>query len=470
MNVSAIPDPRSVEYQRLVEKIVGLYDIGFSVGQIKAVMPSTGFKFITDSITDNRSWSYKGVEAHRQDLPQNTSQTALIKLMAFADQLELPVDAFPLGLPTKKKMKRAGIGNVHSLLRWTEGELLVAAGLSSYQVRNTRKFLYNLGLYPGVFADQGSDNSSLIERELDASIAKALELTQVKGGVNFQRDGVYFSIRSDTEPSDMDAALLPFNAQLQHAIQRKAQSLFEAVSRLHNSHAWRELPEAAKNIRDLVDRSAKDIPNVLGPLYAASLEIASFIELDQRISSDKDSMSEPLDPEVGRPLMDLMRTIAPWLRAFPTIREADDQANSFLLRAEKLASTSAVMKLARDTSIVRQQDAELIDRLILAYERGAAQGQKAGVRSNRSVANLLITITAFAAGVLGQSVAGKIESDSILVEKISTFYIAGESAIFDIIDDLSEDMRYAIKSVLDGISQVKRADYDGDGDGDGELQ
>jgi hypothetical protein len=194
---------------------------------------------------------------------------------------------------------------------------------------------------------------------------------------------------------------------------------------------------------------------VLGFLYPTAIELGSFVELDQQLALDVRSYAAPLDPEVRRPLSDLVRNLAPWLRSFPSVREADDQASSFLVHGAELKPAFEVVGAAGDCALLTNADLEVFRQLHDAANRGAFQGEKAGGRAKRSASNFVIGAVAFAGTFFSGAVSSDFATTSPLVHKVGQFLVHAEKSIEALVADFPQDLRYSIAEFVGSLpSQV----------------
>ncbi len=192
---------------------------------------------------------------------------------------------------------------------------------------------------------------------------------------------------------DIEAAQNPVVLELHQPIIQKALLFRDSSRRLDNALGWHGITAASQRFLDGVQRPTNDISNHLGFIYSAILELGSFFEQDSKLQPGSGSAADPLDPEVHRALSDLIRTAAPWLRQFPTIRELDEQLGEFLTRDDLLDPGATLINSAQNNDLVSSTDATAILALVEAAKRGEFQGAKARTRGVFTVRNLIIVVT-----------------------------------------------------------------------------
>ena len=158
----------------------------------------------------------------------------------------------------------------------------------------------------------------------------------------------------------------------------------------------------------------------------------------------------PLDAEIRRPLDDLVRSLAPWLRQFPTIREIDDEAGQFLTPPPATDVSIAVVEVARETALITEGDVNQLRALIDASKRGEFQGAKAGRRGILSARNIVLA----SVSLFGTLILGDFGTKSVLVDKAGTFLAAGEAAILQIVAELPHDIRIVVETMVNENRKV----------------
>lgn len=378
-------------------------------------------------------------KAHRLGLYPRTEVTAAM-LGRVAD--------LPISDRVKRLLASDNVIFVGDLIQKTEAEMLRTQDFGVKALSEVKAALAALNLRLGMWVPSWPP-ANIEEALLQLQVARrASKLRQARGGATFEAAGDQFTMASGGDADDLAAAIRPLNRQMQVAIKDKARTFAELSLRLDNQPGWNGISRSASRLADLLTRPPEDIPDVLGLLYPAALEIGSFVELDERLVKGEASYAEPLDPEVRRPLSDLVRNLAPWLRAFPSVREADDEASRFLIQGAELRPAFDVVEAAGSHTLLRAEDVAVFEELKDAAERGAFQGAKAGGRAKRSASNLVISVVAFAGTFLSGAVASDFSTASPLVHKIGHFLADSEASIGGLIEDMPQDLRYSISEFI----------------------
>ena len=158
---------------------------------------------------------------------------------------------------------------------------------------------------------------------------------------------------------------------------------------------------------------------------------------------------------LSRELSGLIRTAAPWLRQFPTIRELDEQSASFLTKNELLEPGAALIASAREKQLVSADDAAALLGLMDAAKRGELQGAKAKTRSVLGVRNLLYAAATIVAGFLANALASSYAEQSLLMKHAGVFLEQEEAAVVEFLSDLPTDLRAAFQELLKELHSVK---------------
>lgn len=252
----------------------------------------------------------------------------------------------------------------------------------------------------------------------------------------------------------------PLNAHLQKEVIRKSRAFAEIAPRLDNAYGWTGIAAVSARFANSVDCAPDVLAQRLGLIYSAILELGSFLEQDISVSQGGRSLIDPLDPEVRRSFMDLIRTAAPWLRRFPTIRELDDELGAFLLQPGRLRAAIEIIPIAEREELIPARDAEALSTLAHAGDRGAdGQARKAATHATHSVRNLVITgasvIVGVTYGVYLEATGAVVGERSIIARKAAEVILTAEDQVISLVSDLPDDIRIALVSLLKELKSAK---------------
>lgn len=286
---------------------------------------------------------------------------------------------------------------------------------------------------------------------------RAAELQQADGGATFDAGDEVLIMAVGGVLDDRAAAGQPMTQQMHAAILDKARNFAGLAERLDNQVGWTGIGRCTRHLAELLDRPSESIPDVLGYLYPTALELGSFIEMDDALLAKLDGNASPLEPEVRRPLNDLIRNLAPWLRSFPSAREADDAASRFLMKAAELRPAIDVVQTAADAKLLSDEDLEVFRQLGAAAERGDFQGDKAAGRAKRSASNMVIKSIQVVAGFYLRAISSDFALHSVIVQRAGLFLASAEIPILHLIADIPQDLRFAITEFMRNAPVLSRA-------------
>jgi hypothetical protein len=355
-----------------------------------------------------------------------------------------PVRELELSVRTSVILKNENIVYVGDIVQRTEAEWLRTPNFGRKSLNEIKETLSSLNLWLGM--DTPTWPPPNIEREIArrAAARRVSDINQERLGLTFEASSDFLLVDASGDQSDHEAAERPVVKQLHAEIIRKARHFASVAPRLDNQLGWQGMSPLCDRLVSLINRPIEEIPDVVGLLYSAALEVGSFYELDVSIKNGGEAYAAPLEAEVRRPLEDLVRSLAPWLRSFPTIKELDDEAGQFLIPPSNLDAPDAVVRAADETSLISEEDSEALKGLLSAARRGEFQGSKAGHRGRLSVRNMVIAVAGVFSGLILSDYGGK----SVLVGKAGTFLSHAEAGIIELVADLPVDIRAAIEIIL----------------------
>jgi hypothetical protein len=292
-----------------------------------------------------------------------------------------------------------------------------------------------------------------VDQETENWQSHLTNLEQQRLGAHWVETDEQFVIDPAGADSDEAAAKEHIVQQLHIGVVEKARQFNEISKRLDNAIGWHGIAAASQRFTEGVSRPTSEVVLYLGSIYSAILELGSFLEQDAALQQGVPSSVDPLDPEVHRTLTDLIRTTAPWLRQFPTVREFDDESATFLTQNELLDPGAALISSARDNAVVSANDADTISGLIDAARRGEFQGLKAKTRGVHSIRNLLYASAVVTAGFLANATASSFAEYSPLIKHSGAFLAKSEKLIESFIANLPADLKAAFQELIEGIKE-----------------
>lgn len=360
--------------------------------------------------------------------------------------LSMQVNELEWSIRTGNCLKNANIIYVGDLVQNTEYELLRLPNFGRKSLNETKEVLEGMGLHLGMLLHNWPPEHIVKDKEFETIARKVASISQQKLGANFAQLDDVLTIHQDVDLEDEHASRDRITEQLHIESLRKLKSFGDSARKLDNQSGWSGIDNLNRRFVDLLDRSTSDIPDVIGLIYGAAIELGSFLELDNRIRRGEASYAVGLEPDVRRPLEDAVRTIAPWLRRFPTARELDDETGQFLSQVSQIDTAERAIGAARSAEVIRPNDAAVLQGLIDAARRGSGVGAKAASRGVLSARNLAVAAASIpATEFLRERTTAE---NSTIVRRADRFLVDAEGAILELVQDLPDDLRLALESLI----------------------
>src|SRR5262249_51242076 len=135
-------------------------------------------------------------------------------------------------------------------------------------------------------------------------VSKIIGAPQTTTGVQWVERNDQLAIKSLGTAVDAAVAQELLSTQLHTAVKRKSKDFAEMASRLDNQPGWRGIADASKRFAEQVDCEPESIPDRLGFIYEAVIELGSFLEQDQRLAVEPNSIIDRLDVDIRRVFSD----------------------------------------------------------------------------------------------------------------------------------------------------------------------
>ncbi len=286
------------------------------------------------------------------------------------------------------------------------------------------------------------------------SLAEAMPILETArapaGAIWVVRDHERLDIDTSSAASDVEAAARPEVAARHESVKRKAATLAETLGhRFDNRRGWEAFRPAIEELRRVAECDTAELPSRIGELYDAMVSVASFIDQDNSIGKDPASLFEALPPDIRRAVTDLAATGAPFVRTFPSARATDDEAGAFLTRPEILTPARQLLAVTEEKSLITGAAAAHIRAELTTAERGGFQAQKAGNRALGTLRNLVSTAAWIMATVYLGAIGSQIQaSGSLVAKRAGEAFVAAETAVVRLIEDMPADIRAAVDAVM----------------------
>ena len=286
----------------------------------------------------------------------------------------------------------------------------------------------------------------LTARETDW-LTPLLDQRQDPAGPMLIRRDDQFDLDPSGGEADITAATDPVVRQLYPPNHDKAAALAALVKRRANilGSEWDDLAPAVTALAEVLDQPLDRLPEQIATLWERSVRVASLLLMDKRLLAAPEADKTPLEADMHRALDDMVGSLAPWVRSFPSARLLDDQRGEFLRTRALFEPARWVIAQAVADGVVTPVVGATIQGNIATAERGDAQAEKAGHYAIRGVRNALVSAAGYAAGFLAGAAASGYANHSPLIDKVGTWLTGAETGITALVQDFPADLRLALE-------------------------
>lgn len=259
-----------------------------------------------------------------------------------------------------------------------------------------------------------------------------------------------FDLDPGGSDDDMLAAADRMTGQLHGLNRKKAASFARDIARLGNSldRQWFDLVTAARDLSDVLNETAEDLTQQIAILWEASVRLASFLNLDKRYIETGSKDPDPLPPDIHRALDDLVGSVAPFARRFPSVRELDDERGAALANPSLFAPAVSLFAAAKAENLTSPDAAASMESMTQLAERGGVQADKARSYTIRGARGLISRSASYAAGFLAGAVASGYADQSPLIHRIGAFMARAEGTIGQLVADFPADLQHALGRMM----------------------
>jgi len=276
-------------------------------------------------------------------------------------------------------------------------------------------------------------------------------------GNQWRESGNFLEIGNEVTSDDLEVARNPVTQRAHQSLLRKALKFGDAARGFDELYGWTGFGDDYNRLTTALECEGDRLAEHIWDIYDATLTVASYLQQDNDIRGSSPAFSNAaLSAAHRREFIDLVRSLAPWVRRFPTAQQEDENAANFLqCVSEQL--TSSLLESAHQQGVITDKDRELIKALLAAMERNGLPAEKAGIRAHFSVRNLTFAGAMFLAG----SVASGTLEKSELHGKITDWMAERVDEITEIVADAPDDIQVIIKGVLADIANREQGGDDG---------
>ena len=214
----------------------------------------------------------------------------------------------------------------------------------------------------------------------------------------------------------------------------------ERAKDIDDIYGWQGFGKSFEILYGLVNCDTNALPEQIAQLYDASIAFASFAHFDRDLQLAPSGNYAALNANDRRLFLEIVRTVAPWIRRFPTARNLDDETGQFLFKINDTAAHSAIITAASSASLITQSDRDLILQLLAAIKRQGFPAEKAVKRGAFLTAGLFTVVGA----VFGMTM-DRMEP----VQELAEFLASKGEQIFEVLGNEPADIQAAMRHMVD---------------------
>lgn len=276
-------------------------------------------------------------------------------------------------------------------------------------------------------------------------------------GNHWRESEKFLEIGNEVAAGDLEVARNPATQKAQRSLLRKALKFGGAAREFDELYGWAGFGDDYNRLTTALECKGDGLADHIWDIYDATLTVASYLQQDNDIRGSSPAFSNAaLSAAHRREFIDLVRSLAPWVRRFPTAQQEDENAANFLQRVSEQL-TSSLLESAHQRGVITDKDRELIKALLAAMERNGLPAEKAGIRAHFSVRNLTFAGAMFLAGSVASGTVEKTE----LHGKITDWMAERVDDITEIVADAPDDIQVIIKDILADIAGREQGGDDG---------
>ncbi len=141
-----------------------------------------------------------------------------------------------------------------------------------------------------------NDKDPLFGYEYFSALEVARKLTETVSkignsptGAKISVQGEFLGVDSSGEESDFQVSRDSVTAQLHEGILRRAKEFGAIANRVNNQHGWTGIKATTDRLVQVLSCSTEEIPAHLGMAYDVAIEIASYLDQDNQLSTSNQS-------------------------------------------------------------------------------------------------------------------------------------------------------------------------------------
>jgi len=231
---------------------------------------------------------------------------------------------------------------------------------------------------------------------------------------------------------------------------RKLEKFAKSAEKFDDIYGWDGFAEDYAFLKEAIESGETDLVNSIWEIYDRTLTLASYLQQDNDLRKANPTYSNAaLSADHRRQLTDIVRSLAPFVRRFPSIQTEDENTANFL-QAVSANLAFELINSAGEHKVISDKDRALINSLLQAMERNGLPAEKAGVRGICSTRNLLVA-AAFVASTVAQ---GGLQQSEIY-EKTSNWLGDKVDIAIEIVADAPSDVQSLVVQMVEEIQRQK---------------
>lgn len=235
----------------------------------------------------------------------------------------------------------------------------------------------------------------------------------------------------------------------------KIHNLKDAALTIEEDYGWVDFTSAFNNLAGILDCETVVLAGEIETVYDYSVTFGSFLQMDINLRKNPSGNMTCLSANHRRLFEEVIRSVAPFVRRFPTARSIDEETGEFLGKLSKTLAEKLVNS-AFERKIISDGDHKRILKLLAAMERNGLLAKKSEIRGYFSATNLVLAAVAFISGTFATGVIEKTQ----IYENSTDWVIENSGNILEAFEDAPADVRSIIEAMLEKLPDENNSDKD----------
>jgi hypothetical protein len=288
-----------------------------------------------------------------------------------------------------------------------------------------------------------------------SNLAARLKQEQAGGGFRLNENGRFILASNGTE-ADRAFVADPLVRSIQSEIKQKARELNFRTSRMSTQPGWSYRAAPIRLFADLISRSAPEVANDIGTLWALYVSLGTHVDTGSRRRRFLGGEARQMEADALRRLRDLVMITGPWIQAFPTGHALDDQGHDAgSPRAEIIGHARAFLRSTEKTRLIGDDDAVVLWATLGCGDDNISLARKARSWAVRAVSNLGIAMLLVLGGIVRlyklYEKSAEFPAVSDLARRIENVMLQNEEGLLQLLSDLPADIWGDVRTVVQAI-------------------